>query len=153
MLPCEGRRGTSVMLRVLTETLWRPMFQRLSSRKGSYSQTSNLMHRSVCYRVYRSRSLTTAFRKTVRRMAEAFGPLESFRALTTDDTGEDAYPLGHDATRTPGMDAGVWEIKWEHRDDCVTALNVCPDFPLPIAEPYRENLCNLIFRLFVEFIT
>ena len=76
-------------------------------------------------------------------MAEAFGPLESFRALTTDDTGEDAYPLGHDATRTAGMDAGVWEIKWEHRDEWTYA-----DSDNITDETYTTS-CELAFYIYL----
>jgi hypothetical protein len=34
------------------------------------------------------------------------------------------YPAPHNAPRSPGMDNACWEIKWEHRDDCVSALMV-----------------------------
>jgi hypothetical protein len=35
-----------------------------------------------------------------------------------------AYPPPHDAPRSPVMDAGCWEVKWDFRDDCVSALMV-----------------------------
>ena len=60
-------------------------------------------------------------------MAEAFGPLESFRPYLTEHDLVDksnAYPGEHSAGRSPGMDTGIWEVKWGHRDDCITALNV-----------------------------
>ena len=34
------------------------------------------------------------------------------------------YPPPHNAPRTPEMDRRCWEIKWSHRDDAVSALNV-----------------------------
>ena len=34
------------------------------------------------------------------------------------------YPVPHNAPRSPCMDNGCWEIKWDHRDDCVSALMV-----------------------------
>ena len=34
------------------------------------------------------------------------------------------YPVPHNASRSPLMDDGCWEIKWDHRDDCVSALMV-----------------------------
>jgi len=34
------------------------------------------------------------------------------------------YPAPHDSPRSPRLDSGCWEIKWEHRDDCVSALMV-----------------------------
>lgn len=34
------------------------------------------------------------------------------------------YPAPHNAPRSPRMDNGCWEIKWDHRDDCVSALMV-----------------------------
>lgn len=37
---------------------------------------------------------------------------------------EHLYPAPHDAPRSPRMDNGCWEIKWDHRDDCVSALMV-----------------------------
>lgn len=33
-------------------------------------------------------------------------------------------PFPHNAPRSPIMDPLCWEIKWEHRDDCVSALMV-----------------------------
>jgi hypothetical protein len=38
------------------------------------------------------------------------------------------YPSPHDGPRSPGMDVGCWEVKWDHRDDCVGALMVCSLF-------------------------
>ena len=40
------------------------------------------------------------------------------------DVKDHAQPLGHDGPRSVGMEDGVWEAKWEHRDDCVCALAV-----------------------------
>jgi hypothetical protein len=37
---------------------------------------------------------------------------------------EHLYPAPHNAPRSPRMDNGCWEIKWDHRDDCVSALMV-----------------------------
>ena len=34
------------------------------------------------------------------------------------------YLPPHNAPRTPEMDRRCWEIKWSHRDDAVSALNV-----------------------------
>ena len=34
------------------------------------------------------------------------------------------YPAPHNAPRSPRMHNGCWEIKWDHRDDCVSALMV-----------------------------
>ena len=39
------------------------------------------------------------------------------------------YPPPHDAPRTPEMDQRCWEIKWSHRDDAVSALNVGNTLP------------------------
>ena len=61
-------------------------------------------------------------------IVSAFGPLESFELCkhfpTKEDNNTVSYPVGHDALRDPNMDGSVWEVKWEHRDDCVCALNV-----------------------------
>lgn len=61
-------------------------------------------------------------------MAEAFGPLESFKPYThpahafADDSSD--YPPGHDSDRLICMDLSVWEVKFGHRDDCISALSV-----------------------------
>lgn len=47
--------------------------------------------------------------------------------LTVPDDGiinPECYPLPHNSPRSDCMDTACWEIKWEHRDDCVTALMV-----------------------------
>ena len=36
----------------------------------------------------------------------------------------DLYGAPHNAPRSPCMENGCWEIKWDHRDDCVSALMV-----------------------------
>ncbi len=56
-------------------------------------------------------------------LASCFGPIEYFRPYVPLDDGP-ALPPGHDAQRLTHMDERVWEAKWEHRDDCITALNV-----------------------------
>ncbi|CAL1694040.1 unnamed protein product [Somion occarium] len=64
--------------------------------------------------------------ETIRRMAEAFGPLEYFGLFTASTDGNGStqkariYP--HNARRSPCMDESIWEVKWRHRDDCVSAL-------------------------------
>ncbi|KAG6817739.1 hypothetical protein H0H87_004530 [Tephrocybe sp. NHM501043] len=71
--------------------------------------------------------------ETINTIAAYFGPLESFSDLqlakntaepTSDNVNEDwkLYPSPHDAPRSTKMETGCWEIKWEHRDDCVSAL-------------------------------
>ncbi|EJD03642.1 uncharacterized protein FOMMEDRAFT_166994 [Fomitiporia mediterranea MF3/22] len=69
---------------------------------------------------------------TIEKMAEAFGPLESFEQyLIGHDLGDksNAYPSEHSAGRLPGMATGIWEVKWGHRDDCITALNTLRRIP------------------------
>ncbi|KAG6862152.1 hypothetical protein C0995_004234 [Termitomyces sp. Mi166 len=71
--------------------------------------------------------------ETINTIASYFGPLESINRLQltknviapgSDDVIEDwkLYPSPHDAPRSAKMDTACWEIKWEHRDDCVSAL-------------------------------
>ncbi|KAG6866048.1 hypothetical protein C0991_009145 [Blastosporella zonata] len=71
--------------------------------------------------------------ETINTIAAYFGPLESFSPFQSsksiadsisDDVSQDwkLYPSPHDAPRSAKMDTGCWEIKWEHRDDCVSAL-------------------------------
>ena len=40
------------------------------------------------------------------------------------------YPAPHNAPRSPCMDNKCWEIKWDHRDDCVSALMVTIFVPI-----------------------
>ncbi|GLB35936.1 putative RNA recognition motif containing protein [Lyophyllum shimeji] len=71
--------------------------------------------------------------ETIRMIAAYFGRLEriepfqlthTIHGSEVGNTGEEwkRYPAPHDAPRSPGMDTRCWEIKWEHRDDCVSAL-------------------------------
>ncbi|KDQ63315.1 hypothetical protein JAAARDRAFT_374278 [Jaapia argillacea MUCL 33604] len=64
------------------------------------------------------------------RVAEAFGSVEHFGAYRRDfalNVMKDAdsyngFPYPHNSVRSSKMDPGCWEIKWNHRDDCVNAL-------------------------------
>ncbi|KZT74988.1 hypothetical protein DAEQUDRAFT_807262 [Daedalea quercina L-15889] len=68
----------------------------------------------------------------IRKIALAFGPIEHFVAFVpnasessqggvhTDSRG--LFPRPHDEPRSASMDQNVWEVKWEHRNDCVNAL-------------------------------
>ncbi|KAJ3721639.1 hypothetical protein C8R42DRAFT_56235 [Lentinula raphanica] len=64
-----------------------------------------------------------------------FGPLEHFQSYeATGNTGainEDpsSFPAPHDAPRKPYMDQGCFEVKWAHRDDCMSALNTLRRIP------------------------
>ncbi|KDR85423.1 hypothetical protein GALMADRAFT_234290 [Galerina marginata CBS 339.88] len=71
--------------------------------------------------------------QTLQRVASYFGSLEKFAQLnpTVDDISQDnqgptsalnPYPEVHRAPRSLSMDTACWEVKWEHRDDCVSAL-------------------------------
>ncbi|KAH9950895.1 hypothetical protein B0H21DRAFT_407380, partial [Amylocystis lapponica] len=68
--------------------------------------------------------------ETMQKLADAFGPVEHFAVYNPDEEGErqnDARtdkicPHPHDAPRPAGMDANIYEVKWNHRDDCVSAL-------------------------------
>ena len=65
--------------------------------------------------------------QTMKAVAEAFGPLEYFKIVSSAAaTGKcsDTVPPGHRSRRTKVMDGAVWEVKWGHRDDCITAFNV-----------------------------
>lgn len=69
---------------------------------------------------------------TIRKLATFFGPLEDFglypgvshadNKAHEDDVTWKSYPVPHNAPRSAVMDKSCWEIKWEHRDDCVSAL-------------------------------
>ncbi len=88
--------------------------------------------------------------KTLRKLAVAFGPLESFKECCepeghphlvdgvrqtlilfsapgplVDQTSPHAsYPYPHSAPRSSEMAKGLWEIKWKDREDSVAALLV-----------------------------
>ncbi|KAJ6621088.1 hypothetical protein B0H10DRAFT_2215358 [Mycena sp. CBHHK59/15] len=68
---------------------------------------------------------------TIRMLCAHFGPLESFglfKAFDFVDNQEKTsaakrlYPHPHDGPRLPEMNSGCFEVKWSHRDDCVSAL-------------------------------
>ncbi|TDL28259.1 hypothetical protein BD410DRAFT_353854 [Rickenella mellea] len=72
--------------------------------------------------------------ETLMKLCSAFGPIESFlpycpsAEIAGDNSGSQmsdpnvAYPSPHDGPRSTGMDNRVWEVKWGHRTDCVSAL-------------------------------
>ncbi|KAF8167683.1 hypothetical protein B0H34DRAFT_792378 [Crassisporium funariophilum] len=75
--------------------------------------------------------------QTLRKLASYFGRLESFKPLQVPFGSEDdlgmarneevsleyaSYPIPHNAPRSRLMEEKCWEIKWDHRDDCVSAL-------------------------------
>ncbi|KAF8221675.1 hypothetical protein L208DRAFT_659669 [Tricholoma matsutake] len=68
--------------------------------------------------------------EAIRKLAMYFGRLECFDTYNLsdrDDASDDIekwkrYPSPHDCPRSTGMDVGCWEVKWDHRDDCVSAL-------------------------------
>ena len=87
--------------------------------------------------------------QTMRLLVAAFGPLESFKTILTDgDNGQydmlrtlgprnnviplevddqlqrPSHPFPHNGPRSADMSPGVWEVKWEDREDSVTALLV-----------------------------
>lgn len=71
--------------------------------------------------------------QTLKTIVEAFGPLESFKPYIAEDDNQcdiGNYPSGHNSPRSEVMDSRVWEVKWEHRDDCISALSVGPLYPL-----------------------
>lgn len=70
--------------------------------------------------------------ESIVKLATFFGPLEqvskfaggpeSMNSNPNYELTASRYPPPHNAGRSSGMDAGCWEIKWDHRDNCVTAL-------------------------------
>ncbi|GBE77675.1 predicted protein [Sparassis crispa] len=59
--------------------------------------------------------------ETLRTLAQAFGTVGQFHPYDSDAE-DKRYPHPHDGPRSPDMDPNVWEVKWDHRDDCVSAL-------------------------------
>ncbi|KAI0034167.1 hypothetical protein K488DRAFT_84256 [Vararia minispora EC-137] len=63
--------------------------------------------------------------ETLAKIVSAFGPIEHFGVYSppAGDDGElPPLPPQHAGPRSEGMEAGCWEVKWEHRDDCMAAL-------------------------------
>ncbi|KAH7886154.1 hypothetical protein F5I97DRAFT_1809036 [Phlebopus sp. FC_14] len=62
--------------------------------------------------------------ETLRKIASVFGAVEYFGPYQSHggDTHGTGHPPPHDGPRSPVMDRGCWEVKWCHRDDCVSAL-------------------------------
>ncbi|PBK76730.1 hypothetical protein ARMSODRAFT_1011957 [Armillaria solidipes] len=67
--------------------------------------------------------------ETIKRICFHFGPLEQFRPYkaedatdSEDDSLRKPFPYPHDGPRSPLMDTRCFEVKWAHRDDCVSAL-------------------------------
>ncbi|KAH7916363.1 hypothetical protein BJ138DRAFT_1108734 [Hygrophoropsis aurantiaca] len=65
--------------------------------------------------------------ESLSKITEIFGPIEHFRPYR--NTGSDSnaslvqvFPPPHNDPRSEGMEGGCWEVKWLHRDDCVSAL-------------------------------
>ncbi|KAJ7675396.1 hypothetical protein B0H17DRAFT_135636 [Mycena rosella] len=65
---------------------------------------------------------------TIRMLSAHFGPLEFFglfkgsNAANDTESTKPVYPPPHDGPRLSEMNAGCFEVKWAHRDDCVSAL-------------------------------
>ncbi|TFY80307.1 hypothetical protein EWM64_g3702 [Hericium alpestre] len=64
---------------------------------------------------------------TLYRLVSFFGPVEFMRPYRAEE--DMGGPGLHDAPKSPVMDPGCWEVKWEHREDCVTALTTLRSVP------------------------
>ncbi|KAJ7751270.1 hypothetical protein DFH07DRAFT_531521 [Mycena maculata] len=62
---------------------------------------------------------------SIRMLCAHFGPLESFalfKGPVNDQETNVPHPHPHDGPRLPEMNPGCFEVKFQHRDDCVSAL-------------------------------
>ncbi|KAJ3750666.1 hypothetical protein DFH05DRAFT_106125 [Lentinula detonsa] len=72
---------------------------------------------------------------TLKAICGFFGPLEYFQSSTAQGSdgsnNEDppSFPAPHDAPRKPDMDQGCFEVKWTHRDNCMSALTTLRRVP------------------------
>ncbi|KAL0071781.1 hypothetical protein AAF712_000703 [Marasmius tenuissimus] len=70
--------------------------------------------------------------KTLKSICAYFGPLEMFESVPTVGGVTEGvvdwtlFPAPHNAPRKPSMDKRVFEVKWEHRDDCVNSPEGSP---------------------------
>jgi hypothetical protein len=72
--------------------------------------------------------------QSIKAMTEFFGPLESFKSYQPSDKAHgnllheieapELLPPPHNASRSSGMSNECWEVKWQQREDCITALLV-----------------------------
>ncbi|KAF8913080.1 hypothetical protein CPB84DRAFT_1760296 [Gymnopilus junonius] len=101
--------------------------------------------------------------ETLHKLMSYFGPLEKFgsvecpkindanTSLPIPSKAADIFSEPHRAPRSPSMDPSCWEIKWEHRDDCVSALMTLKrvphltvtwahqPMPMPLGKVNRSN--------------
>ncbi|TFK77320.1 hypothetical protein BDN72DRAFT_38095 [Pluteus cervinus] len=91
--------------------------------------------------------------EALRRLSAYFGQLEHFipySAPLDRVEGDHAdpwsiYPPPHNAPRKAHMDDTCWEVKWNHRDDCVSALTTLrrvPHLTVTWAHQASSNACN-----------
>ncbi|KAF8174644.1 hypothetical protein K438DRAFT_1771490 [Mycena galopus ATCC 62051] len=57
--------------------------------------------------------------RSIQMICAHFGSLESFDEETNGPAKHTCYPLPHNGPRLVEMDAGCWEVKWNHRDDAI----------------------------------
>lgn len=67
--------------------------------------------------------------ETIKTICFHFGPLEQFQPYKAEDATDSEYdslrkhyPYPHDGPRSASMDTRCFEVKWAHRDDCISAL-------------------------------
>ncbi|KAH9835913.1 uncharacterized protein C8Q71DRAFT_908297 [Rhodofomes roseus] len=70
--------------------------------------------------------------ENIRQLVVSFGAIERFATHVPLASGHNqgaglvgtqpSFPRPHNGPRSASMDQNVWEVKWEHRDDCVNAL-------------------------------
>lgn len=68
---------------------------------------------------------------TLMKITALCGPVEYFRSYKpVEDTSRyTRYPDPHGGPRSALMDHGCWEVKWHHRDDCVSAWKALRKVP------------------------
>ncbi|KAI6047971.1 hypothetical protein EDC04DRAFT_2886763 [Pisolithus marmoratus] len=68
---------------------------------------------------------------TLMKVTALFGPVDHFRPYKpVEDTSPcTEYPNLHDGPRSALMDRGCWEVKWRHRDDCMSAWTTLRKVP------------------------
>ncbi|KAI9512564.1 hypothetical protein F5148DRAFT_853195 [Russula earlei] len=77
--------------------------------------------------------------QTLHQIASFFGPLESFGQLEHTENAR-VYSYPHNADRSENMDPGCWEIKWENRTDCLSALATLRSVPhLTVTWPNQQH--------------
>ena len=93
------------------------------------------------------------FLQAIHQIVSFFGPVDEINTYALGSSPESrwsfvfsdfssdmtVHPL-HTAPRSPGMDASVWEVNFNHRDDALNALMVSLSYRFHLASPVLNSI-------------